>query len=456
MVQENCPGDYIWKELSSENFVILYTASQVSMAQDIETQYLQMIEHELPKYVEAFGISLVTPITIRLYPTLTEYTCLNALAPLLSEDDAHSHIGSREIALIATVINRSPMTWEEQAVNALRHELAVLFGEQLSDGEAPQGLLQGLGGYFENPQDTFPQRFKAAGNITQPDRGLQRLWEEDHPPSNNLVLLQQTSVISYLIEVFGWDKLVQFLTEIGNAQGYRQAALDVFGVNVQEVEIYWVQYYPAYVEYRWASNVIHGYDLADFERLITAGAYSDAADRLGRISPMLALFGTAEQSQQAAVLLEQANSGEQAANLALEARQALLAGDYINAYTYAQEAQTRYQQLGDTRRDEEIGLYLSLATEVLTLREELVLLRGDGSPLDPVRSQRIAEIGRRLSELGDKDGMRQAQMAFLLLGTSHHDFVTWVTVIGLLACVFLIWRRVHAVRNNKGNEVQLL
>ena len=40
---------------------------------------------------------------------------------------------------------------------------------------------------------------------------------------------------------------------------------------------------------------------------------------------MLALFGTAEQSQQAAVLLEQANSGEQAANLALEARQALLA-----------------------------------------------------------------------------------------------------------------------------------
>ena len=85
-----------------------------------------------------------------------------------------------------------------------------------------------------------------------------------------------------------------------------------------------------------------------------------------------------------------------------------------------------------------------------------MLLRGDGSPLDPVRSQRIAEIGRRLSELGDKDGMRQAQLAFLLLGTSHRDFVQWVTVIGLLVCVFFIWRRVVSVRRPGGDEVQLL
>lgn len=454
-LQGECPGDYVWRELDSQSFVILYTASNVTLAKEIEAGYIQTVEAELPLYEAAFGTQLDIPITIRLYPTLREYGCLNALAPILTEDDSHSHIGSREIALIATVINRSPMTWEEQAVNALRHELAVLFGEQISSGEAPPGLLQGLGGYFENPQETFPRRFTAVGEIAQPDRGLQRLWEEDSPASNSLVLVQQTSIISYLIEVFGWEQFVAFLARIGELQGYRQASVDVFGVGTQDLETLWLQYFPAYVESRWQNNVVHDYDLGVFEQLIAAGAYTDAAEMLARLYPMLALFGEDDQPQQASALLEKAQSGVLAGDLTLEARQALLAGDYPNAYAYAQEAQVRYQQLNDARREEEISIYLSLASEVLTLREELVLLRGDGSPLDPVRSQRIAEIGRRLGELGDKEGTRQAQLAFLLLGTSHRDFVQWVTVVGLVVCVFLLWRRFKAARS-RSNEVSLL
>lgn len=455
-LDENCPSDYEWREVGADSFVILYTSNDVSLAKELREQYILTIEKELPKFEAAFGTQIAKPITIRLYPTLTEYTCLNTLAPILTADDSHTHIGSREIALIAAVINRSPMTWEEQALNALRHELAVLFGEQLSDGEAPPGLLQGLGGYFEDPQDTFPLRYAASGEISQPDRGLQRLWEEDYPASNDLVVLQQTSVVSYLIEVFGWEEVLDYLTTIGNLQGYRQATMDVFGVSTTDIETYWIQYFPAYVESRWENNVVHGYDLAVFEQLIPSGAYSDAAQMLERLIPVLSIFSDDGQAQRAANLLAQAESGVLAANLALEARQAILSGDYVNAYSYAQEAQERYQLLNDTRRLEEIAVYLNLSKEVLTLREELVLLRGDGSPLDPVRSQRIVEIGRRLSELGDKDGTRQAQLAFLLLGTSHRSFVQWVTVIGLLLCILILWLRFRALRSRPKNEVPLL
>lgn len=455
-LEGDCPGDYEWREVSADSFVILYTSNDVNLAKELREKYILTIEQELPQFEAAFGTQLATPITIRLYPTLNEYTCLNALAPLLTEDDSHSHIGSREIALIAAVIDRNPLTWEEQALNALRHELAVLFGEQLSGGEAPPGLLQGLGGYFENPQETFPQRFAAAGEITQPDRGLQRLWEEDYSASNDLVVIQQTSVVSYLIEVFGWEKMLNFLTTIGDLQGYRQAVVDVFGVSTQDIETYWIQYFPAYGASRWQNNVVHGYDLVVFEQLIASGAYSDAADMLVRLMPVISIFSDEPQVQQAAALLEQAESGVLAGNLTLEARQAILSGDYVNAYSYAQEAQERYARLNDTRREEEITVYLNLAKEVLTLREELVLLRGDGSPLDPVRSQRIVEIGRRLSELGDQDGTRQAQLAFLLLGTSHRNFVMWVTVIGLLVCLLIVGLRIRALRNRPKNEVPLL
>ena len=65
--QEDCPGDYIWKEVSAENFVILYTSSQFSLAQEIDSQYLQVINKELAEYEQAFGTALVTPITIRLW-----------------------------------------------------------------------------------------------------------------------------------------------------------------------------------------------------------------------------------------------------------------------------------------------------------------------------------------------------------------------------------------------------
>lgn len=455
-LDENCPGDYEWQEENADSFVILYTSNDVSLANDLREKYILTIEEELPKYEAAFRTELSTPITIRLYPTSAEYTCLNALAPFLTENDTHSHIGSREIALIADVINRNPMTWEEQALNALRHELAVLFGEQLSGGEAPPGLLQGLGGYFEDPAVTFPQRYAAVGEITQPDRGLQRLWEEDYPASNDVVVIQQTSVVSYLIEVFGWEKVLDYLTTIGDLQGYRQATQDVFGVSIPDLETYWIQYFPAYMEGRWENNVVYGYDLAVFEQLIASGAYSDAEQMLTRLIPILAIFSDEADAQQAAALLDQANSGVMAGNLALEARQAILSGDYLDAYNYAQEAQERYQLLNDTRRQGEIEVYLNLSKEVLTLREELVLLRGDGSPLDPVRSQRIVEIGRRLSELGDKDGTRQAQLAFLLLGTSHQSFVQWVAGIGIFICILILWLRIRAVRNQPKTEVPLL
>jgi hypothetical protein len=104
----------------------------------------------------------------------------------------------------------------------------------------------------------------------------------------------------------------------------------------------------------------------------------------------------------------------------------------------------------------ELEVYIDLTGEILALRQELENLRGVGTPLDPVRTQRIVDIGRRLSALGDEEGIRQAQLALLLLGTGQRIFVGWVTVIGLLICIFLIWRRLKSVRQRHREQVRLL
>ena len=243
--QTDCPEsllDFVWREKPANDFVILYTASHVSLAEQIHQNYTPVLEAEITRYQQAFGSELLLPITIRIYPSPLEYYCLNPQAPALGPEDLHSHIGEREIALIANVINRSPTTWETRAVNALRHEIAILFGEQLSAGEAPPGLLQGLGGYFEDPAETFPARYQAAGSPVRPDRGWQRLWEEDVSVSDSLVFLQQTSISAFLIDIYGWEQFTAFLRRIPEVQGYRQASQDVYGENLQDLYAYWQRY----------------------------------------------------------------------------------------------------------------------------------------------------------------------------------------------------------------------
>ncbi len=446
----------VWKEKSAGSFVVLYTSSHVSLAEQIELNYAPALSAELENYEQAFGETLLTPITIRLYPSEFEYYCLNALAPLIGPEDLHSHIGTREIALIANVIQRRPSMWETRASNALRHELGVLFGEQLSDGEAPPGLLQGLGGYMQDPVETFPLMYEQAGSPTSPDRGWQRLWEEDIPVSDSLVLLQQTSIVAYLVDIYGWDAFVDFLTRIPEVQGYRQASQDVYQVSLQDLHRHWQRYFLVYVESRWQANVFHNYDLSQFEQLIAAGAYADAQSQLEAGMPMIVLFGDTAKGQLANDLLNRATIGVDAGNLALESRQAILNGDYYDGWTKAEQALALYGQLGDTRRVTELEAYRNISEEVLSLRDEMEKLSGGVAPLDPLKTERLVEIGRRLSELGDEQGTGEVQVALLLLGVGQQAMIKWVTIIGLVICVFIIWRRFRLVQRGRSDWGELL
>jgi len=454
--QADCATEYIWREIRSEQFVVLYSASQISLAEEISEKYVSLLRDDLAKYAIAFSTELPTPITIRLYPTEFEYYCLNALAPLISSDDSHSHIGNREIALIAKAINARRFSWEAGALNILRHEVAVLFAEVLTDGNAPPGLLKGLGGYFEDPALTFSDLFNSSGQISQPNRGWQRLWEEDTPVSDAAVFLQQTSTIAYLVDVFGWQRFVDFLQKIAEFQGYRQALVDVYGVNLQDLQSHWMIYFPVYTQARWQANAIHNHDLSQYQVLINQGAYSDAAQRLQEAMPLIELFESGEKIVEAESLLGIARLGMDASASALEARQAILAMDYGLGLTKAEQALRLYGQLGDSRRVAELNAYQELCAEVLTLRAELDQLKGVGAPLDPVRTNRIVSIGRRLNELGDADGANKVQLALLILGAGQQVFTQWVTVIGLLSCVYLIWRRFVFLRQNYSSRVELL
>jgi hypothetical protein len=453
--QEFCYSEYDWTELEMGSFVIIFPLEHTDLAQMIFTNFPGELEELIQDYRQVFEVDLIVPVAIRIYPKLEDYFCLNPLAPQVSLDAVHSHIGEREIALFADAV---PLAGEAGAVvlNALLHELAVLFSEQLSGGYAPPGLLLGLGIYAEDPAQTFPSRYAAAGSITEPQAGWQYLWEDQDLLQTSSGWVQAGSTVAFLVDVYGWGKFKGFLEEINTQGGYRQALVEVFGKNPNQLQPQWEYYFQIYVEDRWQANIFHNYDLDVFRTLVAEGAYQDAIPGLQEAIILLPIFGTSEQVSDAEDLLAKATLGTEAGELATQSRRALLSGRYLDSYTSAELALDYYSQLADPRRISELEAYMAIAREILDLRKGLEVIRDQGIGINPFRTQTVFNIGQRLLELGDQEGVEQAEAILFILGAGQNTYFQLLISVVALVSIGLIIRRILAYRRDVPPEADLL
>jgi hypothetical protein len=454
--QEFCFTDYDWTELEMGSFVLIFPLEQTNLAQMIFTNFPGELETMFDEYRQVFNVELILPVAIRIYPSRDDFDCLNPLAPQGSAGAVHSHIGEREIALFAESIPSGEDVGGVLIHNALRHELAVLFSEQLSGGYAPSGLLMGIGVYSEDPEQTFLDRFAAAGSMTAPRADWQTIWEEQTLLQTPSGALQAGSIAAFLVDVYGWGKMIDLLKEINRQQGYRQALVDIYGLNSNQLGAKWEYYFTIYTAERWHVNVFHNYDLESFQVLITAGAYEDAVPGLEEAINLLSILGTPEQVSDAEDLLAKAALGTQAGELTAQSRRELLSGNYLESYTSAELALDYYSQLGDSRRINELEAYMAVSREVLDLRKGLEIIRDQGVGINPFRSQTVFDIGQRLMELGDQEGVEQAEAILFILGAGQNTFFQFLISLVVLISIGLIVRRIMANRKDVPPEADLL
>ncbi len=451
--QETCVSVSYWESQRLDSFEFLYSAENINIAQEIIRDFGEQFERDYDNYSQLFSAELETPITIRLYPSLESYDCLNVAAPAITERDFHSHVGSREIALIANAINQNG-NWESLIVNSFRHELAILFADKVSGGYAPPGFLIGIGGYFENPSNSFEGWWREAGEISAPDRSLQRLWEEEVPASSKINLLQSTSSVSFLIDIYGWERLLSFISTLESNHGYRQSLEQIYAGNLQDIQREWQEYFPLYISERWQFNIQYFYDLERYELLIEAGAYEDSVEGLLEAQRIIGIFSP-DQLSSVNELLSKAQKGVKASDLALKSRQAILDGEYLEGYDNADQALQFYNELGDNRRISEVESYQNISLEVLTLREEIAGLSDRSALFDPVKTQRLATIGQRLSELGDKEGVRQVQVALIIGNSGQKKVVSGLTIVGIIISSVILWIRFRRLQTVKSHQESL-
>lgn len=453
-LQNECDHIFSWGEIRTDHFAIVYSPANIVLARSIASYFGDDLDKEYNQFSSAFGEHLETPISIRVYPDEYSYYCLNSLSPLLEEGATHAHIGYREISLIAENIQADYESWQSRAMNGFRHELVLLLGEQMSNGKAPAGLLAGLGGYAEDPAEVFEERHQNTEYIEEPILTLQTLWEDNLLPFDDTELLQATTTVAYLIDVYGWNRFLDFLGNFAVTDGYRQASQDTYGYRIQELQGHWNDYFKVYIAGRWRFNVFHNYHLEVFQELIKAGAYVDAVEGLQEAIPLIEIFGEEDDLVFANELIAISQMGIQAGVLVADARRSLVAGEYQQCIDLSTQALGIYKQLEDERRLGELRVYISIAQEILTLRNEVEEIKQNVTY--PGEVQRLIEISERLSELGDQQGVSAAEIALTLITAGQRKFVELIFWGGAVVILILLLRRIYRLKDSSPPETELL
>lgn len=445
-----------WGETRTRSFIFSYQAS-APLGAEIAAALGESLDAEFNRFANLFNVSLPAPLLVRVYPNERDYYCFNALAPRIPLGQTHSRIGGREIALIAQNILDDPESWAQQGFEALRFELAVLFVNYLAADHAPEGLQLGTGFYAQDPFIVYEAESGAHPLGEAPGASWRTLWEAPDPVSSPQNVLQAASITAYLVDVYGWDRFVDFLGSLRTAESWRLALEEAYPTDAGALETHWSEvYFDAYRDGRWRENIFHDLSLAPYEQLIAAGAYQAAADGLAEMIALLVDLEDFDRLTLAQELNARAQSGLQADGLARQARQAYLEGDFEAALDFSLEAREQYTLLGDTRNTESLWAIQSRAAEVIELRAELASIEAKAHSLTAARhAPRLIEISSRLQELGDHAGADQAGRLLSTVDGIRQLQSAAAALAGVLLAVFLVLRQVRLLRQAPPPEAML-
>lgn len=132
--------------------------------------------------------------------------------------------------------------WGQRTV---RHELAHLIIEQFAGscvgGSRPNWLEEGLAVYAEGePEQRILNELRRAtrDNSFEPLRSLNGPFSA-HGPEAGIAYSQSYSVVAFMLEQYGQEKMRELLLTLAGGEGYDQALERVYGFNIDGLEMAW-------------------------------------------------------------------------------------------------------------------------------------------------------------------------------------------------------------------------
>jgi hypothetical protein len=443
--------DGSWNALPLGQFVVVYQKPFELDALTFTAQFEPDVNDAYSELSALYATELDPPITIRLYPDADTFQQLNALVPNLGEGVYHAHSGAREIALVAPF---PPDLFNTEAiVNVIRHELNGLFLYQLSDGRLPGGLEVGVNQYVERPgahTEASLDKIEAAYV-----NGQLLGWADvaDGPwvyVDHEVAYPQSLSIAAFLIDSYGYAKLIDFVRAIPDAGGYRAALAQVYGRPLDRLEQDWLAYLPDYLGARWQSNVLFNYDLQPFAEALEQRAYTQVMRGLEVVIPFLEATGQLDKARDASVLQSAAVQGVAAGEMVKAMRDALLTGAYTDTLDLGELARATYLPLYDETRLAEISDYELRAQEILELRARLDSAEAQAAAgqLDQAEA-RLLKAGTRLQALGDSAGALRAQQLLDAIRAQRAGAARWAIIVAAAIVLAVLAHQAYLFRQRR-------
>ncbi len=460
--EEELPPVINWRELETENFIIVYAESIAGIA-DTDCacgltqaqRYVNFIDEIYLDLVSVFNVQLDTPINIRLFPTNESYYEVNPLARQIPGVVAHALNNRAEIAI---ALPRTQDVPEEEIVNNIRHELTHFFASLLSDSKLNNGFQEGIAQYLEKPSPKLVESVLALEAAYQGGNLLP--WAEMNKAEQvfgnpAFAYPEALSITAFLIDRYSFAMFIDFMKASATEPGYRSAMEMAYGISADQLEAEWQLYLPEFINSRWQINSIYAYDLGRVTKLVNNGAYTDAETELIDVIALLESTDQTETLALAETLLAKTHQGQAAGLLADEARQALQNNDYPFTIDKSNAAIVAYQQLGYQDRIPELQNYIHRAN---LGQGGLTQLQHGQELLDSLHlieaEQQIYEATVLLQSLDNQDAAQQGEEMLVQTKFRQRLIPYAMLLLGLLLLIFNGVRRLFLQYSANPLEVE--
>lgn len=427
-----------WRELRTDNFAILYVESH----QPVAEYYADFVDSIYDEITAIFDHSVDTPITLRLYPTLERYYEINPAARNFTGVVAHADFRRNEVVV---VLPQTEQQTPDEIQNNIRHELSHIVMSDISDDRLNVLFHEGIAQYLELPSRELEAKIRLLQTTVDTDNLVRwsDLDDRDTFYTNAQITYPQSlSIVAFLVEQYSFDKIREFITITARSSGYRSSLERTFGVSSDSLEQEWRAWLPEYLAGGYRRNALTVYDLSPIEAMLEQGRYTEAQQDLEQTIEWLSNTDQTDVLEQAQALMERSTQGQNATQLAEEARTKLESADFTGAIEFIQQAQNAYTAIGDTQQDEVLTEYAERAERGVAaetrLRNATTLVQTWRYP------QARAEIDRAAAEfaaLGATSQLNQIRELRATIDERQSLMGVFLLLVGAVGLVGSVWRR---------------
>ncbi|MCK4243147.1 MAG: peptidase MA domain-containing protein, partial [Dehalococcoidia bacterium] len=223
---------YDWNSLTSDGITLYWYQGGESFAQEL----MDAAQEALQRLADDTGVSLEQAVSIYIYASYEDL-----LGALVFPYEWTGGVAFPDFGIIAIGIFPSDLTWGKRA---MAHELSHLVVHQAvfgPYGDLPTWLDEGLAVYAEG-EISWDRRSRLDEAISNDAlisvRSLSSRFTTD-PDEARLSYAESYSLVVFLLDNYGQDKMLQLLDVFKEGSGYDDALIQVYGFDMDGLNELW-------------------------------------------------------------------------------------------------------------------------------------------------------------------------------------------------------------------------